>query len=152
MTTPLAPGETRVFVLRGDTPDAVAGEVGIASEGVDLAAADNRAAVALPAAPAFELVAASKLRLSRGIKVQVRAVRAGRTRVTVAFKARGKTVKLGKVVKLAPYTARSVTIRGRGAKLRSLRRMLAKGAVKAEVTARTLSGKTPVTTKVTATR
>ena len=79
-------------------------------------------------------------------------MRAGRTRVTVAYKVRGKTVKVGKIVKLAPYTARSVTIKATGAKLRSLRRAAAKASLSAEITARTFSGKTPVTAKTTVTR
>jgi hypothetical protein len=151
-TPRLEAGESRTFVLRGDLPGAVNGDVSISSEGAELAAGDNKAAITLPAAPAFDLVAAEKQRLSEGVKVQVRSVRAGRTRVTVAYKVRGRTVKVGKVVKLAPYTARSVTIKATGAKLRSLRRAAAQGALSAEITARTFSGKTPVSAKVTVTR
>jgi hypothetical protein len=61
----------------------------------------------------------------------------------------GKTVRVGTIVKLAPYTARGVTVRATGAKLR---RALAKGPLAADVTVRTFSGKTPVTTKVTVSR
>jgi hypothetical protein len=151
-TTKLEPGESRLFRLRGDLPDAVVGEVAAFSEGPDLAGTDNRAAVILPAAPAFHLVAAPSQRLKNGIAVQLRGIRAGRARVTVALKVRGKTVKLGKLVPLMPYTAKKVTIRATGPKLRSLRRMLAGGALSAEITARTIRGESPVTTKVKVTR
>ena len=77
----------------------------------------------------------------------MRALRAGRARVTVAFKVRGRTVKVARTVKLAAYTARSVTIHPTGAKLRSLKRALKRGPVDAEITVRTFSGKTPVTAK-----
>jgi hypothetical protein len=87
-------------------------------------------------APAFDVVAADQQRLSNGVRVQVRGVRIGRARVTLAFKVRDKTVKVGKVVKLAPYTGRAVTIRATGAKLRSLRRALANGPLAAEITVR----------------
>ena len=69
--------------------------------------------------------------------------------MTVAFNARGKTIKL---VPLTPYTAKTVTIRATGAKLRSLRRMLAGGGISAEITARAIRGQFPVTTKVKVTR
>jgi hypothetical protein len=152
VTSKLEPGESRLFRLRGDLPDAVAGEVAAFSEGPDLAGTDNRAAVILPAAPAFDLVAAPSQRLKNGILVQLRGIRAGRARVTAALKMRGKTVKLSKLVPLTPYTPKTVTIRATGAKLRSLRRMLSGGAISAELTARTISGKSPVTTKVKITR
>jgi hypothetical protein len=86
------------------------------------------------------------------VKVQVRGVRAGRTRVTVAFSVRGKTVKVGKVVKLSPYAARTVTVKAVGARLRSLKRAAKSGPLAAEITARTFSGKTPVTAKTTVVR
>jgi hypothetical protein len=143
----LAAGETRTFVLRGDLPDAVSSEVSVASEGPDLTPADNTAAIRLAAAPPFVLAATGNQRLSRGVKVQVSGVRAGRTRITMAFKVHGKTVKVGRVVKLAPYTQRTVTVKAKGAKLRSLRRALAHRKQTVTVTARTFSGKTPVTVK-----
>jgi hypothetical protein len=71
-------------------------------------------------------------------------VRAGRARVTVAFKVRGRTVKLSRVVKLSPFTPRTVTIHATGAKLRSLRRA---APLKAEITVRTFSGRNPVTAR-----
>ena len=148
----IAPGESRTLTLTADAPDAVAATVTARSEGPDLSVADNTATLALPAPPAFDLTAADRQRLTKGVKVRVRGVRAGRARVTLAFRVRGKTVRVGTIVKLAPYTARSVTVRATGAKLRSLRRALAKGPSTAEVTVRTFSGKTPVTTKVTVTR
>ena len=151
-TTKLEPGESRLFRLRGDLPDAVAGEVAAISEGPDLAGTDNRAAVILPAAPTFDLVAAPSQRLKNGIAIQLRGIRAGRARVTVAFKVRGKTIKLSRLIPLTPYTAKKVTIRATGPKLRSLRRMLAGGALSAEITARTIRGQSPVTTTVKVTR
>jgi hypothetical protein len=72
--------------------------------------------------------------------------------VTVAFKVRSRALKVGKVVTLKPYTARSVTVKASGAKLRSLRRALAAGPLPAEIIVRTFSGKTPVTAKTTVRR
>jgi hypothetical protein len=66
-----------------------------------------------------DLEAATGQRLSRGEKVQVRGVRAGRARVSPT-----------------------------GAKRRSMLRAAVKGALEAEITVRTISGKAPVTTKV----
>ncbi|WP_157592579.1 hypothetical protein [Solirubrobacter soli] len=143
---------SRTFLLLGDAPEALAGQVSVGYEGTDTAPANDSAAVTLAAAPAFDVAAATSQRLSKGIAVRARGIRAGRARISVAFTRAGKTVKIGRVVRLAPYTARDVTIRPAGAKLRSLRRMLAGGAVGAEITIRTIQGKTPVTTKVTVTR
>jgi hypothetical protein len=153
VTPPLAAGESRVFVLRADAPSATTASLAVTSEGPDLAPQDNTSVAAFALAPAFDLATAARQRLSKGITVQVRGVRAGRTRVTVAFKlASGKAVKVGKIVTLKPYAARSVTMKASGAKLRSLRRAVAKGSVSAEITARTFSGKTPITAKTTVTR
>ena len=145
VTPRLAPGESRTLVLRADAPAAGTLSVTAKSEGTDIAPADNTATAAYAAAAPFDLAAAAKQRLSRGVKVQVRAVRAGRTRVTLAVKVRGRTVKLGKIVTLAPYTPRTVTLRATGAKLRSLRRAVARAPLTGEITVRTINGKTPVT-------
>jgi hypothetical protein len=142
--TPLGPGESRTVIVVSDWTETASPSFTVTSEGADLAPADNTVTAALSAAPAFDLVAAPSQRLSQGVKVQVRGVHAGRARVTVAFKVRGKTIKVGRIVKLAPFTARTVTIRPAGAKLRSLRRH---APLDAEITVRTFSGKTPVTAK-----
>ncbi|MDA0163426.1 hypothetical protein OM076_24345 [Solirubrobacter ginsenosidimutans] len=149
VTPALAAGETRVFVFRADAPEAVGATFTIASEGPDLVPLDNTSGAAFLAAPAFDLAAADRQRLGKGVKVQVRGVRAGRARVTVAFTVRGRAVKVARIVTLKPYTARPVTVRATGAKLRSLRRAAAKGPLSAEITVRTISGKTPVTAKTT---
>jgi hypothetical protein len=144
LSTPLAPGESRVFAIRAEDPLATTATITAHSEGEDLAPADNSTAVAFAAAPPFELVAAKSQRLSRGIKVQVRGVRAGPARVTVAFKVRGHTIKLARTVTLAPYVARTVTLRAAGPKLRSLRRH---APVNAEIAARTPGEANAVTAK-----
>jgi hypothetical protein len=108
--------------------------------------------VTLAAAPAFDLAVGDDQRLSRGVKVQVRGVRAGRSRVSLAVQVRGRTVKVGKLVTLKPFAQRTITLRPTGAKRRSMLRAAEQGALEAEITARTISGKTPVTTKVKVTR
>jgi hypothetical protein len=145
--TPLAVGESRTVTLVGDLPDAVTATLVANAEGADLTPADGTSPVSVAAAPTFDLVAAGKQRLRRGAKVQVRGVRAGKARVTVAFKVRGRTVKLARTVTLTPYTARTVTLRPRGPKLRSLRRAVARGPVKATITVRPSGGGSPVTAK-----
>jgi hypothetical protein len=150
---PLAVGESRAFVFRADAPAATSASFTVTSEGPDLAPADNTVTVSVPAAPAFDLTVAERQRLAKGVTAHVRGVRAGRTRVTVAFKlGNGKTVKVGKVVALEPYVARSVTVKATGAKLRSLKRAAKRGALSAAITARTFNGKSPVTAKTTVLR
>jgi hypothetical protein len=148
----LAPGETRTVALRGDLPDAVTGQVSIAAEGPDLVAGDNQAAVTLAPAPAFDVVADASQKLKSGIKLQLRGIHAGRARVTVALRARGKTIKLGRVVRLAPYVARTITVHPTGAKLRALRKAARSRSLQGKITVRTMRGQTPVTAKVTVTR
>jgi hypothetical protein len=145
--TRLAPGESRTVTATADAPDALSTSVTARAEGPDLADGDNTATLDIPAAPAFTLAAAKSQRLRNGVTVRVRGVHAGRARVTVAFTVRGRTVKLGKVVALKPYAERAVTVRATGAKLRSLRRAAARGELTAEITVRTIGGKTPVTAK-----
>jgi hypothetical protein len=144
LSTPLAAGESRVFVIRAEDPGATTATVTARSEGADLAAADNAGVASFAAAPSFDLVTAKEQRLSKGVKVQVRGVRAGPARVTVAFKVRGHTIKLARVVKLAPYTARTVTLHATGAKLRSLRRH---APLSAEISVRTPGTQDAVTAK-----
>jgi hypothetical protein len=153
VTPALAVGESRVFVFRADAPSATTASFAVSSEGPDLTPQDNTSVAAFAAAPAFDLATADRQRLSKGVTVQVRSYRAGRTRVTVAYKlANGKLVKVGKIVTLKPYTARAVTVKASGAKLRSLRRAVAKGPVSAEITARTFSGRTPIAAKTMVTQ
>jgi hypothetical protein len=121
-STPLAAGESRVFVVRAEDPLATSLTINARSEGADLAPADNSTVAGFLPAPAFDLVAAKSQHLHRGIEVQVRGVAAGPARVTAAFKVRGHTIKLARTVELQPYVARTVTLRAGGAKLRSLRR------------------------------
>jgi hypothetical protein len=148
----LAAGESRTLTLTADAPDALTATVAARAEGPDLSGADNTATLAVPAAPAFDLTAAERQRLTKGVKVQVRGVRAGRARVTLAFKVGERTVKVGTIVKLAPYAARSVTVRATGAKLRSLKRAVKRGPLSAEITVRTLRGTSPVTARTTVLR
>jgi hypothetical protein len=122
LSTPLAAGESRVLVIRAEDPAATTATITTSSEGQDLAPVDNSTAVAFAPAPPFAIVPAKAQHLSRGIKVDVRAVRAGPARLTAAFKVRGHTITLARTVTLAPNVARTVTLRPGGAKLRSLRR------------------------------
>jgi hypothetical protein len=142
----LAAGQSRTLAITaGANPDAVTTAVKVLAEGPDLNPADNSVPVGFPAEPAFTVTTGKSHELRRGVKVNVRGARAGRARVTVAFKVHGRTLKLAKVVALKPYVERTVAVRAGGAKLRSLRRALASGALSAEITVRTISGKTPVT-------
>jgi hypothetical protein len=143
----LAAGESRTVTATADAPDALSTSVTARAEGPDLADGDNTVKLDIPAAPAFTVAVAKSQRLKNGVTVRVRGVHAGRARVTVAFKVRGRTVKLGKVVALKPYAERAVTVRATGAKLRSLRRAAAQGELTADITVRTISGKTPATAK-----
>ena len=136
-----------MLVFRADAPEATTATFTAGAEGPDLAPADNTSVAAFAAAPAFDLAAADRQRVTKGVKVQVRGVRAGRARVTVAFTVRGRALKVGRIVTLKPYAARSVTVKATGAKLRALKRAAARGALDAEITVRTISGKTPVTAK-----
>jgi len=121
-TTPLAAGESRSFVLRAEDPGATSVTVSARAEGSDLAPVDNSTVAGFLAAPPFDLAIADRQRVSRGIKVRVRGVAAGPARVTASFKVRGHTFWLSRPVTLTPYVARTVTLRARGATLRSLRR------------------------------
>jgi hypothetical protein len=144
---PLAVGETRTLTLLTDSPTGQGPWVTVSAEGPDLVSTDNTRSFIVGPPPPFALTTAKKQSLRKGIKVEVRGQHAGRARVTAAFKVNGRTVKIARTVKLAAYTARSVTMRPTGAKLRSLKRALKKGPLNAEITVRTFSGKTPVTTK-----
>jgi hypothetical protein len=148
----LAPGQTHTAVAHSDATGPVAGEVAVGFAGTDLVPGDNRASYALGAAPPLQLFAAGSQRLRDGVKLRVSAVQAGRVRVTAAFKRAGRTIKVGRIVRLAPLTLRDVTVRPAGTKLRSLRRMLAKAPLSTELTVRTISGTAPVTTKLRVTR
>ena len=141
----IAPGESRTVTLTGEVKGAQTVFVSVRSEGPDLAFGDNETSVGIPAPVAFTLATAPSQRLKQGVSVKVRAATAGRARVTVGFTVRGRTVKLGKLVTLKAATERTVTVRATGAKLRSLRRAARRGALTAQITVRTISGKTPVT-------
>jgi hypothetical protein len=144
---PLAPGEARAMTFTATALGDRGAEFSVSAEGADLQSADNAARFAFGPTQAFDVWAAPAQRLKDGIKLTVVGAQAQRARMAVAFKVRGRTVKLGRVVKLGALTSREVTIRAGGAKLRSLRRALAKGPLSAEITVRTFSGKTPVTVK-----
>jgi hypothetical protein len=133
--------------------------VKVAAEGRDLADGDNQATAGIPVkvglpappeSPAFRLTVAKSQKLRHGVALRVSAAKAGRARVVVAFKVRGRTVTLGKVVKLEADVDRAVTVRATGAKLRSLQRALRKRPLTARIIVRTISGTTPVaaTTRV----
>jgi len=143
LSTPLAAGESRVFVVRAEDPAATTLTIDARSEGADLTPEDNSTVAGFLPAPAFDLETAHSQRLSRGIKVQVRGVAAGPARVTVAFTVRGHTIKLARTVALQPYVARTVTLRAGGAKLRSLRRHR---PLDAEIAVRAPGGM-PITTR-----
>ncbi|MDA0163427.1 hypothetical protein OM076_24350 [Solirubrobacter ginsenosidimutans] len=134
VSPPLAPGETRVFSVHAEDPDATTATITARAEGEDLAPGDNSTALAFAPAAPFAVVTAKAQSLSRGIKVRLSAVRPGPARVTVAFTVRGHLVKLARTVTLAPYVPRTITLRATGAKLRSLRRH---APVKGEITVRT---------------
>jgi hypothetical protein len=140
----LAPGDSRTFVLRADAPDARTVRLSTVAEGPDLVPADNEVAIAVAAAPTFDLVVVEPQRLRDGIRVRVRSVRAGRARIRVAAKVRrGRTVTLSRTTRLLPYVGKTVTIHPRGAKLRALRR-----AEAATITASTLRGNGKVSVEI----
>jgi hypothetical protein len=148
----LAPGESRTVTFMGDAPGAETVWVSARSEGPDLAYGDNETSAGVLAAPAFAVRTAASQKLSRGVKLTIRAARTGRARVTVAVTARGRAVKLGKIVTLKADVDRTVTVRASGAKLRSLRKALRSGSATARITVRTIRGQTPVTTATRVTR
>jgi hypothetical protein len=134
VSPPLAPGESRVFTVHAEDPDATTATITARAEGQDLAPADNSTALAFSPAPPFAVVTAKAQRLSRGIKVQLSGVRPGLTRVTAAFTVRGHQIKLARTVTLVPYVSRTITLKATGPALRSLRRH---APVKGEITVRT---------------
>ena len=143
---PLAVGESRTLTYLSDALTAAGASVTVASEGPDLSAADNTAPVAIVAPSTFGLDVPASARWRDGVKVDVRSVLAGRARVTVAFKVRGRTVKFARIVKLKAFTARTVTVRPKGVAARIARRV---APVKAHVTVRRFNGKDPLTMKTT---
>jgi hypothetical protein len=134
VSPPLAPGESRLFTVHAEDPDATTATITARAEGEDLAPADNSTALAFSPAAPFAVATAKAQRLSRGIKVRLSAVRPGPARVSVAFTVRGHLVKVARTVTLAPYVTRTITLRATGAKLRSLRRH---APVTGEITVRT---------------
>jgi hypothetical protein len=151
LAKPIAAGETRTVALTAPTLDAVNTTLTIGGEGPDLADGDNTVPVTAPAATPLALTTAKSQRLAKGVRVHVRGIRDGRARVTAAFKRGGKTVKLAKVVTLQAGQERTVTLKPTGAKLRSLRRLVATRSVKASVTVRSV-GREDVARTVTTVR
>lgn len=155
----LAAGESREFTYVSDRPAEGAVRIVARSEGEDLAPADNETGLVpqpfgpiLPrcvcAAPTkTEVSTARRHTLRRGVKVKVRGD--GPTRVTAAFKARGKTVRLARTMTLVAGVERTVTLRAHGAKLRTLRRATARGPLKATITVRNAHGTATATARVT---
>jgi hypothetical protein len=144
---PLAVGETRTLTLLTDLPTGQGPWVSLSSEGPDLAAGDNTGTFMLSAVPPFTIAAAKRQSLRDGLKADVGASCVRRARVTATFKVRGRTVRVARTVKLGAGAARTLTLRPTGAKLRSLKRALKRGPLDAEITVRTVSGKSPVTAK-----
>ena len=107
----IAPGETRTLTLTGDAPGATTAFVHVS---VRRAGPQRRRQ--LRARSASRAAGAARVRRRAGEVPDARGraspcwsapCRPGRARVTVAFKVRGQTVKLGKVVKLKPCAARA---------------------------------------------
>ena len=146
VSPPLAPGETRVFTLHAEDPDATTATITARAEGEDLAPADNSTALAFSPAAPFAVVTARAQQLDRGIKVHLSGVRPGPARVTATFTVRGHEFKLGRTVTLAPYVPRTITLRASGAKLRSLRRH---APVAGEITVRSPGAMNAVTAETT---
>ncbi len=144
---PLAAGESRMLMLVADSPSGAGPVIAVSAEGPDLAPGDNMTTFILGAPPAFTVTAAKRQTLRKGIKVDVGGPAGGSARVTVAFKVRGRPVRVTRTVKLKPFTARTVTLRPGGATRRSLERALRRGPLTAAITVRTLDGRNPVTVK-----
>jgi hypothetical protein len=104
------------------------------AEGPDLSPADNTAALAAPALPPLTASAAARQRLAKGIKVTVQASRPGPVDIRATFKVHGRKLVVSRTVKAAAATPLTLTIRPRGAQLRSLRRAVARGALRGVVT------------------
>ena len=123
------------------------------SEGTDLAPADNTATAAFAAAAPSTSSPPTKQRLSQGVKVQVRAVRAGRTRVTRRVQGAREDAEGGQDRHArALHGPHRDDPRHRARSCARCGGRLARAELSAEITARTFSGKTPVTAKVTVTR
>jgi hypothetical protein len=155
----IKPGQSVVMVAHSDTRGAVAGDISVSAQGPDLAPSDNRATYALAAvppatavSPPLSLTATGSQHLRKGIALRVSAGQAGRVRLTLAITRSGRTIKLDRVLHLTATTPRAVTIHLAGAKLRALRRMLAKGQLSAKLTVRTIDGKQSATTRIRVTR
>jgi hypothetical protein len=144
VSPPLAPGESRVFTVHAEDPDATTATITARAEGEDLAPADNSTALAFSPAAPFAVATAKAQRLSGGINVHLSGVRPGPARVTATFTVRGHEFKLGRTVTLAPYVPRTITLRASGAKLRSLRRH---APVTGDITVRTPGAATAITTR-----
>ena len=96
---PLAAGESRVATLVAESPTGVGPFIAVSAEGPDLATGDNMTTFILGAPPAFTLTAAKRQALRTGIKVKVGGRAAGKARLTVAFKVRGRTVRVMRTVR-----------------------------------------------------
>lgn len=147
VTVPLAVGASRTHTFISAGP----AEIAVGAEGPDLAPADNVVRVTgvtpveqtQPQPQArLSLKVAQRQRLRDGLKVHVAG--RGRVRVTAAFKVRGKTIRLARTV----TAGKTVTLKAKGAKLRTLRRAVERGPVRAVVTVRDAAGNVR-TTKVT---
>jgi hypothetical protein len=148
---PLAVGESRTLSFYDDAPAAQSAGFTLVSEGPDLNGLNNLSLLAFGAAQAFDLSTAPKQHLKDGVKLSVLSALTRRARVTLSFKTHGKTVKIGRVIDTPGLKDVQVTLRPSGAKLRTLKRALARGPVKTQLTVRPYSGQSPVTVKTTLT-
>lgn len=149
---PIAPGDSRTITFLDDTPATPSSSFSSTAEGPDLNPANNTVDFTFPAAQGFDRKTEPKQRLSRGVKVNLLAAKDQRARVTVAVNVRGRRVSLVRTVRVAALEARDITIRPSGGKLRSLRRALNQGSLRAEVTVRTPGASDSVTVRTTLTR
>ena len=131
---PLAVGESRTLTLLANLPAGQGPFVTASAEGPDLATGDNTATFALSPAPAFTVTTPKRQSLGKGIRLGVRGSCNRQARLIVAFKVRGHTIRVARTVDVGAATARTLTLRPAGAKLRSLRRAVKRGPLSARIT------------------